>query len=154
MQFAFFKGSECQQTPAGPCGHLSVFFPPQSNRFRSRDGTAVVFQKMFMPFGHHPVIPDGLCYKLTHLEKLPWIHFIWVILCYKTLSIEKCVGMKKLKGDSNDFSGKWEAWLSSNRADFCARCLKSYFSHNLVSSPLKRSWEALLVGSLKSISSL
>lgn len=105
MQFAFFKGSECQQTPAGPCGHLSVFFPPQSNRFRSRDGTAVVFQKMFMPFGHHPVIPDGLCYKLTHLEELPWIHFIWVILCYKTLSIEKCVGMKKLKGDSNDFSG-------------------------------------------------
>lgn len=90
-------------------GHVATspfFFPPQSNRFRSRDGTAVVFQKMFMPFGHHPVIPDGLCYKLTHLEELPWIHFIWVILCYKTLSIEKCVGMKKLKGDSNDFSGK------------------------------------------------
>ena len=105
----FFKGSECQKTPAGPCSHASIFF--QSNGFGSRDDAAVVFQTRFVPFGHHPVIPGGLN-KLTHLKELLWMHFIWVVPCHKTLSIEKCgMGDKKLKGGSNYFPGKREAWL-------------------------------------------
>lgn len=44
------------------CLHFFFF---QSNTFKLCDDTAVVFQKMFVPFGHNLVIPGGLYYKFT-----------------------------------------------------------------------------------------